>query len=439
MSEGALSLMERPRQVNSTRRRVRIAVSAAKANDHSAIHAFLKEIFPSLDRAQFKTLLEDPNYEPCDRLLLRRNGRIHAHAHVTRRVMQFGSVEIPVAGLNHLATAPHLRGEGLGMHLLQAAEKEMTRSGALVGLLRTNVPYFFRRAGWALCGRHTFRAAGPHALLSCLMDRGLWRPRNSRIQVRPYRRWEEGALVRLYRQNTAAAHGSPQRSLAYWQWLVRRHAAGAIHVALDGPDQDDFQEKTSPVVGYAVVEGEQIVELMTTPGKRKPAVALLARACGDAIEHNRHRLILHSPPASPLHEIFDAAGATCHDREIHRGEVHMAKILDPRRLLRLMQGQLFRRADEARLPRPLELGLRVEGRKYQVEITRQEARAEANRLGRSYLRLNVADFTRLVLGQLGWDRAEAEGRVVPATQLAREAGRVLFPDLPLWHPLLDEY
>ena len=62
----------------------------------------------------------------------------------------------------------------------------------------------------------------------------------------------------------------------------------------------------------------------------------------------------------------------------------------------------------------------------------------ADTLGRSYLRLNVADFTRLVLGQLDWDRALEEGRVVPSTGLARDAGRVLFPPLPFWRPMLDD-
>ena len=59
-------------------------------------------------------------------------------------------------------------------------------------------------------------------------------------------------------------------------------------------------------------------------------------------------------------------------------------------------------------------------------------------MGRSYLRLNVADFTRLVLGQLDWDAALAEDRVQPSTALARDVGLALFPALPLWRPPLDD-
>ena len=60
------------------------------------------------------------------------------------------------------------------------------------------------------------------------------------------------------------------------------------------------------------------------------------------------------------------------------------------------------------------------------------------RLGRSYLRLNVADFTRLVLGQLDWPAALAEGHVEFSTGLARTAAPALFPPLPLWRPPLDD-
>jgi hypothetical protein len=50
----------------------------------------------------------------------------------------------------------------------------------------------------------------------------------------------------------------------------------------------------------------------------------------------------------------------------------------------------------------------------------------------------VADFTRLVLGQIDWDCAVAEKRIEPSTSLAQQAGRALFPRLPLWLPPLDE-
>ena len=116
----------------------------------------------------------------------------------------------------------------------------------------------------------------------------------------------------------------------------------------------------------------------------------------------------------------------------------MARILDPTLLLQRLCGEFCRRARHAHLERPVELGLLVEGQKYQIELTEQVATVASQRVGRSYLQLNVADFTRLLLGQLDWDRAVAEKRLEASTSLAQRVGRALFPRLPLWHPPLDE-
>jgi hypothetical protein len=44
----------------------------------------------------------------------------------------------------------------------------------------------------------------------------------------------------------------------------------------------------------------------------------------------------------------------------------------------------------------------------------------------------------LVLGHFDIDEAIAAGRLRSSTQLATETARVLFPQLPLWRPPLDE-
>ncbi len=116
----------------------------------------------------------------------------------------------------------------------------------------------------------------------------------------------------------------------------------------------------------------------------------------------------------------------------------MMRLVDALGLLRRLCGKLDRRATAAGLPRPLELGLLVDGQKYQIDIGHEGVTATSQRIGRSYLRLNVADFTRLVLGQLDWNAAMADGRLECSTQLACEAGPALFPQVPFWRPPWDE-
>jgi predicted acetyltransferase len=420
-------------------RRVRIPIIEAAPADHAAIFYFLQSVFNGPSRGEFKAALGDPFYEPSDRLLIRRGRKIIAHAHVTHRVMHFGRLQIPVAGLGWLGVAAASRGQGLGRHLLLAAEKQMARAGALIGLLRTDIPYFFRRTGWALCGRHNYSRANARAIIAKLLERhGCRRKHRPPLFIRPWRRWEEGGLVRVYNNNLGGAFGPLQRTDAYWHWLIRRHAFDQLYVALEGPDQWDLEEASTRIVGYAMTRGEQIVEIMTEKDCRRALRALVARVCRDAIELDRQCVLLHAPPSHSMHELFLNAGGIHHYHEADRGEVYMARLLEPLKLLRSLSPEFLRRSVKASLPLPLELGLMVEGRKYSLEIAHEEVKVTARRIGRSYLRLNVADFTRLVLGELDWDRARAEGRLEVSTQLAERAGRALFPNVPVWRPPLDD-
>ena len=421
----------------NSKRRVRSAVIPCTVCEHAALSAFLAEVFGPGYHARFQAALEDPFYEPRDRLLLRRMGRIIAHAHVTRRIMQFGALSLPVAGLDGLATVEDCRSEGLGTHLLEAAERQMLRSGAMIGMLRTRIPHFFRRTGWALCGGNFRGAANPHQVLGRLLEQGLGLRRGTRIQVRPWRRWEEDAIARVYRQNLAGSFGLLERTRNYWHWMLARRAYDQFYVALDGPDLWDLKEASTQVVGYAAIRGEKIIELMTVPGRKRVLRELLARACGDSIEHDQRQIVLYAAANSPAQAYFQGGPEPPHCGLCDLAEVGMARILDPLGLLRKLCGVFTQRATEAGLARPVELGLLVDGRKYQIDIA-GSGRATADVLGRSYLRLNVADFTRLVLGQLDWDRAIADGRVEPSTTLAHDAARVLFPQLPYWRPLLDD-
>ncbi len=446
---------------STDKRRVRSPIVRCTVADHVALGNFLAEIFGSGYPAEYQASLDDPFYAPGDRLLLRRMGRVIAHVHLTRRIMQFGSHSLPVAGLQGLATAADSRQQGFGTHLLLAAERQMMQAGALVGLLRTRIPHFFRRTGWALCGGSLGCTASPYAVLAQLLEQGRCLRRTARIQVRPWRRWEEDAIARVYRENLSGNYGLLERSRPYWHWLLERRAYDQFYVALDGPDLWDLKESSTRLVGYAAIKGERIVEIVTTPERRKAAMELLVRACGDAIEQDHRRISLYAPAGSPLLRYFrddpklvptstpenlyqEQLQVACllgsqkvSELSSDRAEFCMARLLDPMGLLKMLCGAFVQRANEAGLDQPLELGLLVDGRRYQVEIA-GSGRVTANTLGRSYLRLNVADLTRLVLGQLDWDRALEEGRVVPSSGLAREAGRVLFPPLPFWRPTLDD-
>jgi GNAT superfamily N-acetyltransferase len=435
------------------KRRVRMPVVVGTASDHASLRYFLGDIFGAACQAAFQASLDHPLYDPSSRLLLRRFGKIVAHAQITERVMQFGSLSLPVAGLNWLATAPDCRGVGLGRYLLSAAEKQMAQNGALIGLLRTRSPHFFRRSGWALCGHKALASAPALKLLTRLTDERCVLRRRCQFQIRPWRQWEEESIARIYRQNLPDSYGTFERSRSMWQWILARRAFDELYVALDGPDLADLHESTTRVVGYAAISGDRVTELMTSPGEERAATELLARVCADAFEQDRHQVEFQSAPNSPLLARVREAGQQRRrflqpDGNIERidgvsGGVVMARLLNPLAMLQAITPQIARRAFDAGLALPLELGFLVDGQPFQIklghsELGMQGACCSAEHIGRSYLKLNVADFTRLLIGQLDWQNAIAEGRVVPSTVLARQAALTLFPEHPFWRPSLDE-
>jgi hypothetical protein len=243
--------------------------------------------------------------------------------------------------------------------------------------------------------------------------------------------------MRLYAAAALQSTGWFVRTEAYWRWLISRKEFDQIFVAIEGPDRLDADGSGTRIVGYAVTREDRILELFVDPAYPAASAHLLARACGEAIERDMCAVTLHAAPHDPLHELFRTARGVQHHHEAHQGEVFMARLLDPYGLLRRLCPLLFRRAEERSLPRPGELGLRVEGSKYRLAVSRRAVKAAGDRIGRSYLSLNVAEFTRLVLGHVDPEEALASGRLEASTRVAVQTAQALFPRLPMWRPPLD--
>jgi hypothetical protein len=314
----------------------------------------------------------------------------------------------------------------------------MRVDGALVGMLRTSRPHFFRKSGWALCGQSNYRRADARALVARLLDRRMIPRRRRRLHIRPWLQWELAALARIYNQNLGSLCGPLERTAAYWRWLIGRRGCETVYVALEGPDQLELGEVNTRIVGYAAIRGDQIVELMASPDCPRAAAELLYRCCGDAIERDCHSLVLHAPPGCPLFELFDEAGGSGPPHASDRAEVQMMRLINPLEFLQRLSSEFAGRVTAVGLSRPFELGLLVDGQKYQIELGVESVGITSERMGRSYLRLNIADFTRLVLGQLDWDVAVADSRLECSTALASTAGRALFPSLAHWRPPWDD-
>ncbi len=411
----------------------------AESGDHVGIYCFLNSVFDGPCQAEFGASVEEPGYLPSDRWLARDGQRIVGHVQVLRRSMRFGPLHVPVAHLDWLATAPKLQGQGLGTRLLRAAQRSMVGSGALIGWARTRSTRLFGRLGWADCGLPAPSCADAHRVLRALIEQGFRMPgRRAKLHIRPWLLWEVGSLARLYREGTGGHCGALERTEAYWQWLVRRHAFDQLYVAIDGPDLIDMDEQKAPVVGYAAIKGTGIAELVAAPGNGSVAAMLLARVCHDAIESGRLSVWLHAPEGEPLHQVFRSAGSPCRDCAPDHSETLMACVPRPLALMRLLAGVLQQRGVTAGLPPALEVGFQVGRKRYRLTFADGQCTVAARKPSENAVRMNVADFARMLLGRLDWDAALAEHRVVPCTPEAGFFARALFPRVPIWKPPLDD-
>ena len=421
------------------------AVVEASASDHAAIHQTLLDVFQGPSAAEFAAQQEDPLYEPTDRLIVKQDGRVAAHLQVTHRMWCFGAARIPVAGVHWLCTLPETRGRGFGHALLAAADEKMASSSTALGLLRTEIPHFYHRSGWAVCGRHSYTRAGARKILAQLSAQkspSLTR-KEQRLNIRHWRQMELGALMHIYQRNVRNLYGPLERTEEHWRWLIGRRAYQQIFVALDGdgksePNEDAEEEVSGTIVGYAITKGAQILELMTLPNHETAAQQLVARVCGDAIERDDHTIIYHGPPTDSLHETLVMAGGSWHHHEACKREVFMTRLLDPAQTLKQLEPELRRRAADASLKLPIELGVLIDADKYLLTLSEDSIDISVGRLGRSYIACTWPEFTRLALGHYDIEQILDEGRLQTSTQISEDVARVLFRRVPHWRPPLDD-
>jgi len=418
-------------------------VVAARSGDHHTIHGLLVSLLHHPSAIEFQAQQEDPFYEPTDRLLVKRGDQIVAHVRLVHREMRFGQLVVPISILSDFVVLPEYTGEGCEAELLSAAERVMASGKTELALVRTQVPALFLRQGWTKGPRHSYSVAGTREILSTLhQQRASTANPLARdaipLNIRMWRHVEQAALMRLYGQHTQSSYGPLVRTEAYWRWLISRRAYDQIYVAIEGPDRLGLDDSLSPIVGYAVMSNDRILELVPAPGHAEAGLQLLARACGDAIEQDLNYLRLDAAPDDPLHKLLVLSGGrTCH-HELDGGQVLMSKLLHPTSFLRARLSAIHQSAKEHGAELPADLGLLVGPERWCLSVRQRGIRLQEGKLGRSYLECPPADLTQLLLGQLDVRAAVEAGRLTASTRVAAETANACFPQLPLWRPPLDE-
>jgi ribosomal protein S18 acetylase RimI-like enzyme len=408
------------------------------AGDHALVHALLRAANQAPSYEDFITWLDEPTYEPSDRLLVKHGNQIVAHLQLLHRTAWFEDVRLPIGSAQDLAVLPEYLHAGYDRQLIDAAERSMRGSQAIVSLIRSSRPESFRAAGWIDVRAGGYSQASIGDVLAHLSVQPSTRQRRARaLRIRRWRHVEMEAARAVYTAAAATHWGAIYRAEPYWQWLIGRKAHSDIVVAVDGPDEWDDLTTEPAIVGYAVTAGAQVLELCCLPDFARAAPRLLVRTCQDAIERDHHTLTLHTAASDPLHELMVTAGGTWCTDDRHTGGTLLVKLLDSPRWIEAIYPILRRRAKGAGLPRPLAICFDTLDEQYRLVLTRRSSRLVADETTTADVRCDPTTFSALLVGNLNVAQARKECRLDVANDDVLHKLAVLFPPSLFWQSQFD--
>jgi hypothetical protein len=415
-----------------------VRLVSGHAGDHALVHSLLRAANQAPSYEDFLTWLDEPTYEPTDRLLVKHRERIVAHVQLLARTAWFDGVHVPIGGLQDLAVLPEYVQAGYEPLLVSAAEQALCSAQAVVAVVRAARAEPFRTAGWIDARGQGHSEVGIGDLLAHLTAQPAPVPRRLRqLRIRRWRHVELDGVRNVYSAAGASQWGALYRAEAYWQWLVGRNAHSDLIVAVDGEDDWEEPETPSRIVGYVVMHGAHVLELFCLPEFARTAPRLLVRACQDAIELDHHALALYTPASDPLHELVVTAGGSWCASDHRAGAAQLVKLLDPARWIEAIYPLLRRRAKRSGLARPLHMSFDTGEEQFRLVITRRSSRLVADEVTGAEVRCDKTTFAALLLSNLNIAKARAAGRLTVTDEETPHRLAALFPPCLFWQSQFD--
>ncbi len=377
-------------------------IVAGRSGDHFRVMSLLRQAYQHDLANDFQSHLDEPAYEPADRLLVTSRGGLVGHLQVLRQSTWFEEQRIPVAAFRDTVVMAEFQGIGLLKSLLERAEIEAEAGGAVLALARPEDSTSFAARGWSCFRGQGFTQANTRTLMAHV-SAGLAtrRHRFAPLEVRTWWHYELDAIRPIFEEVGARLWGTQCRSEETWRWLVGRKSHDQILIAIDHRSELAIDRSVPPVVGYAVVRDARLVEIMCLPEYPAVPALLVARICQDAIDQDHHSVTLHAPASDPLHELLVTAEGSWITQASPAGGEWWVKLLSPERWVDRLSPRFLDRARSAGIPRPMTLTLAVEGRHYELVLTRRSLRLNcATATAHPDVACNAATFQDLLLSNL---------------------------------------
>jgi predicted acetyltransferase len=421
-------------------------IVAGNAGDHPLVLQLLVETRHAPRAEDFQSRLDEPNYRPSDRLLVRRDHALLAHVHVANHIGWFEGQRVPLAKFEDFAALPEYGHAGYDGELLETAAEIAASEGAVLAVAHSESPDAFLRRGWSLLRGQGRTRANARAVLAHLDAAQAVRKRRGKppLEIRTWRHIELDAIRAVYEAAAGDLWGPLLRSEAAWQWVIGRKAQDQILIAVDIRDASpedsarDLLNAGGRVVGYAVVRGSLIIEMMTLEEFGAARTQLLARACQDAMDRDHQSISLNTPASDPLHELLVTAGGAWIGDAATGNSRWLAKLLAPEKWVDRFYPTWHERARAAGIARPLEIGFVAEDERCRFTLTRRSSRWErATELPPSWVECSRATLDSLLLGNLSVPASATHGRLkLSRPELAAELAAIFAPRL-FWQSALE--
>jgi GNAT superfamily N-acetyltransferase len=421
-------------------------IVAGNAGDHPLVLQLLVETHHAAFADDFQTRLDEPNYRPTDRLLLRRDRDLLAHIHVANHFAWFAGQRVPIVTLEDFAALPEFSHAGYEGELLDSAETLAAGEGAVIAIALADAPEQFVRRQWSLVRGQGHTRANARSVLAHLdsLRAAQRRHRKPSLEIRTWRHFELDDIRHIYEQTAANLWGPQVRSEDAWQWAIGRKAQDQILIAVDIQDASpedsasDLLRAGGKVVGYAIVRGACIVEMATLPDFAGARAQLLARACQDAMDRDHNDIALCTPSSDPAHELLALAGGSWISDEKAARRRWVLKVLSPEKWVERMFPTWHEHARLAGVERPLEIGFAVGDVRYRFTLTRRSSKLErVTGLVERHVECSRSAFDSLLVGNMAVQSAVAAGHLrLSHADLAGPLGSV-FPPRLFWQSALE--
>ena len=219
----------------------------ATPDDHEAIVAINTEVFDGHEGAAVRQLLERDGYGPGEwTVVTDDDGRIVSACTLFEHRLRFGSVELPAAQIEFVATRPEARKHGLVRAQFAHHHARAAELGALA-IVITGIPYLYRRLGYG----YAFVDGRVHRVHEVPDAPEGWTVDDATVD-------DVEAITAQYDRAQAACDIALRHGAERWRWLVEGAPSWTERVRVarrDGAVRGVARTQVRPQEGYYATWG----------------------------------------------------------------------------------------------------------------------------------------------------------------------------------------